>query len=139
MSNVGDALTGRDVEKSARSESRGARARGLGELTPEAIQSLINMFQSNFFASLAPQMQAAQQGAAAGAGRTGSAGAGVTQQLRAGIPGQFSIGALGKAIPLAGGIASQRAQIASGKDPVVRSGLGAAIDTGGAVAEQFSK
>ena len=134
---VFDDVTGRSEEKSARAESGSARGRGLGELDPKAIQSLINMFQSNIFAGLGPQMQFAQQRLAAGGGRSGLTGSGLQRQLSAGIPGQFSLGALQKAVPLGAGVASQRAQIASGKDPIVRSGLGAAIDTGGAVAEQF--
>ena len=87
----------------------------LGELTPEAINNLMQMFYGKFFRQMAPQMQFAQQGLKAGAARTGLSHAGLTQQLAAGIPGQFSQSALAQAYGAAAPIASQRAGIRAGR------------------------
>ena len=86
----------------------------LAQLTPEAIQKLMQMFYTQNYAQMMPQMQGAQGSLGAAAARSGLTGAGVTQQLRAGIPGQFANAALGQASNQALGVAGQRASTLSG-------------------------
>ena len=123
-------LTGADKAKKQAKDARKMAAQregaALGELTPEAMQNLMQMFFSKYMALLAPQMMHAQQGIAASAGRTGKTGAGLTRALSAGVPGQFANVALGKSIEPALSVAGQRAGIRMEK-PIItnpaRSGL----------------
>lgn len=138
MGGIVDQFTGVSQEKKARRESERARGRGLGELSPEQIQRLINMLQGNFMSGMAPQMMNAQQGLAAGAGSSGLKGTGLYESLRAGIPGQFALGALGQSIPSALEIALGRAGIAKGESPTPRSSLQGMFDTGSNAARMYS-
>lgn len=125
---VGTGLSGLGGRKESRSFNKAARKRealALGELTPEAMQSLINLLFTKYYGQMMPLMQASQQRIGSQAGRYGLTGAGVTQQLRAGLPGQFAGAALGQAVPGALGIAGQRAGIRQGTPfQVGKSGMG---------------
>jgi hypothetical protein len=87
----------------------------LGELTPEAMQAMMQMFYSKYMALLAPQMMGAQQRLGATAARGGMTGSGLMAQLKAGIPGQFANMALGQAIEPSLRVASERAGIRKAK------------------------
>jgi len=111
----------------ARKDSKLREQAALGELTPQAMQAMMNMFMQKYMAMLAPNMMSAQQGLAAKAGRSGMMGSGLYSQLQAGIPGQFANAALSKATESGMGVASQRANTIMGRDIVQdpgRSGLG---------------
>ena len=118
MSIISELIGGHGAKREAKRANRAEEARvsgALGELTPEAIQGLIDMFFGKFYAQLNPQMQGAQQRLAANAGRRGLSHAGLTTQLSAGIPGQFANMAQGQAIGAAVPVAGQRASVRAGK------------------------
>lgn len=125
---VGTGLSGLGGRKESQSYNKAAKKReglALGELTPEAMQSLIRALFTHYYSQLMPQMMGAQQGLGAAAARSGLTGAGAVQQLRAGIPGQFAGKALGQAVPSALGIAGQRAGIRAGTPfQIGKSGMG---------------
>lgn len=136
------ALTGANAAKKSAKQGRKLadqrEAGALGELTPEAMQGIMNMLMQRYMAMLAPNMMSAQQGLAAKAGRSGMMGSGLYSQLQAGIPGQFANAALGKATEGGLGIASQRANIRMQK-PIItnpaRTGLTDLVDL---VAQYYS-
>lgn len=125
---VGTGLSGLGGRKESRSFNKAAQKReglALGELTPEAMQSLIRALFTHYYSQLMPQLMSAQQGLSANAARSGLTGAGALQQLRAGLPGQFAGKALGQAVPSALNIAGQRANIRQGTPfQVGKSGMG---------------
>lgn len=114
---AGVGLSGLGGRKESQSFNKAAKKRealALGELSPEAMQALMNMFFTKYYAQLAPMLQGAQQGLGASGGRYGLTGSGVLQQLRAGLPGQFAGKALQQSVPSALGTAQQRANIRQG-------------------------
>lgn len=115
---VGDIFSGIGQRQDAKEFSKqdtARRAAALGELTPEAMQKLISMFFSKYYAQLAPQMGGAMSNLDARFSRAGLLHSGVGEQLRAGIPGQFANNALTNAIGSSIPIASQRANIQAGR------------------------
>lgn len=105
----------RKQAKAANQASAKNTQAAMGQLSPEALRSLIMNLYSMYMAQMNPQMQGAQQSVAANAGRSGLTGAGVTRQLQAGIPGQFAGQAMGQAIGSSLPLASQRASIQAGQ------------------------
>lgn len=115
---VGDIFSGigaRQESKEFSKQDTARRAGALAELTPEAMQKLISMFFSKYYAQIAPQMQGAMSNLDTRFSRGGLLHSGVGEQLRAGIPGQFANAALGQSISSAFPIAQQRAGIQAGR------------------------
>ena len=139
-------LTGADkAKKQAKSARKYAMQReqgALGQLTPEAMQAMMQQFFSKYMALLSPNMMAGQQGAGASAARSGLTGAGMNRSIAAGIPGLTAQKALGMSIDPALKVAGQRADVVMGRpiitDPA-RGGLTDLMDlatqfyTGGAM------
>lgn len=106
----------RKEAKSKNKEEKKKTQAALGELTPEAMQGLMQKFYTQFMAQMNPQMQAVMQGISANLGRSGMRGAGVAEQFKAGVPGQYAQGALGKSFGAAMPIAQGRAGIQAGRE-----------------------
>jgi hypothetical protein len=128
-------LTGSDAAKKQAKDARKQAAlregAALGELTPEAIQKLMQVFFSKYMQMLAPQMMSAQQKVGANLSGAGLGRSGFGKQLKAGIPGQFSQMALGQSIGPAMSTAENRAGIRMDK-PIItnpaRNGITDLVD-----------
>ena len=129
-------LTGVGREKEQAGEQVAGRERGLGELTPEKLTELINLFQTGLFQSLSSQIGGAQGAIRGIGGRKGAQGSGVLQQLQAGVPGQLASSAQRQAIPLGVSVGKERAGIASAVTTTPRSTTGGIFDTAGAIASK---
>lgn len=128
-------LTGADQAKKQAKQARKISAKNtsnaLGQLTPEAMQGMMQQLYSKYMALLGPQAMFGQQALTAGASRTGTLGSGLSKSLSAGLQGQMAQGALQKSIEPAMNIASQRASIYANQ-PVIanpaRNGLSDLVD-----------
>lgn len=128
-------LTGADKAKKQAKDARKMAARreagALGELTPEAMQAMMQKLFTQYMSLLGPSAQFSQQALGASASRSGTLGGGVNRALSAGIPGQMAQGALGKAMGGAMDIGQQRAGIRM-EHPIItnpaRSGLTDLVD-----------
>ena len=128
-------LTGAEKAKKQAKDARkyaGQREQAaLGQLTPEAMQAMMQQFFQKYMALLSPGMMAGQQGLGASAARSGLTGAGMNRSMAAGIPGLTSQKALGMSIDPAMRTASQRADVIMGR-PIVtdpaRNGLTDLVD-----------
>lgn len=101
------------------------RDAALGEMSPENIQALVQLFQQKYMGLLAPTLMNTQQSLGANAKSMGRGG--VFQQLKAGLPGQFANMAMSQAIPSAMNVAQTRAGIHQ-DTPVVSVPKGSAIE-----------
>lgn len=128
-------LTGANAAKKQAKEAKKAAAKrtsaSLGELTPEAMQAMMQQLYSKYMALLGPQMMFNQQALGANASRTGTLGGGLNRSLSAGLQGQMAQGALAKSIQPAMDIATQRAGIQA-QQPIItnpaRTGLTDLVD-----------
>lgn len=128
-------LTGADAAKkqakNARKQAAQREGAALGELTPQAMQQMLNMFFSQYMAQLAPSLMNSQQKLGAGAAGAGLSGAGLTRSLKAGLPGVYAQGALQQAIEPTMRTAENRAGIRMEK-PIItnpaRNGLTDLVD-----------
>ena len=115
-------ITGSEsAKKSAKRQRKDAALRegaALNELTPQAMQALMQQFFSKYMALLSPNMMAGQQGAGASAARSGLTGAGMNRSIAAGIPGLTAQKALGMSIDPAMSVASQRSNTIMGR-PII--------------------
>lgn len=102
-------ISDRRAAKGANKFSKQQTKHALTELSPQAIQQMIQMFLKQNMGSVLPYMQASLGGLAGGAAKAGLTGAGVIKQLQAGIPGQAYLGALRPSISEGTDIAKNRA------------------------------